>query len=494
MIRTLHTLLTTNHWRCRGLIFASGALAPLALAPIYAWPILFVSLPLLLWALASATDARQAFWRGWWWGLGFFVAGIYWVVIALTVDMARFGWMIPIALLGLCGSLALFFAVMGWCWFQLKRTSDTDNWLLFVMLFSGFEWLRGHIFTGFPWNLLGYSWAASDASAQSASLVGIYGLTFITVAAASSAWLCLNHKRRGGWVVVGFLVLTAGLTGWGANRLDHASTALSHVRVRMVQANVSQKLKWSGNYMQAALQDHVNLSRTASVTMPDVIIWPESAFPFGLSEGSDWPLELAKILQPGQILVTGAVMAQPNKGQRKIYNGMAAINAQGEVVATQYKHHLVPFGEYLPLRNWLPTSFTKLTAGAVDFSRGAQPKDVMKLARGIYVLPLICYEAIFPAYGFSQHHKGFLLNLTNDGWYGSSSGPYQHRDAARFRAIEQGMPMVRVANTGISIAYDGYGRTLASIPLNQQGIADVIVPMPTPSKTLYSRIGSVNMY
>ena len=479
----------------RYLLFLSGCAAAASLAPFYAWPLLFVSLPMLLHALHTAANPRQAFWRGWWWGVGFCIAGLYWIVIALTIDMARFGWMIPFALIGLCGSLALFYAVIGWLYAKAKRPHPITNWVLFALIFSTIEWARGHIFTGFPWNLLGYSWGFSDASAQAASLLGIYGLSLLTVAVASSAWLFRSvGRKQAGVVLAACGLLVAGLTGWGAWRLQGAVTEPSGVVVRMVQANISQKLKWDGGYLQTALQEHIDLSQAASDETPDLILWPETAFPFALSKDSEWPSELAKILKPSQLLVTGAVIAEEKGEQRNIYNGMVAINEEGNIVTNYAKHHLVPFGEYLPLRDWLSGSFTKLTAGAVDFSRGQRLDDGLKLAKNISILPLICYEVIFPAYGFHQTHRGFMLNLTNDAWYGNSSGPYQHRDAARFRAIEQGLPMVRVAGTGISVAYDGYGRELASIPLNQKGVADVHIPAPTPTKTLYSRIEFINIY
>lgn len=491
MMPLFQRLLARGGWQAGLCLLVLGALVPLSLAPVFFWPVLFVSFPALLLALHGADTAWCAAVRGWWWGMGVCLAGFYWIVIALTVDMARFGWMIPFALLGLNGALALFWGMLGALYYHARRTDPLAGWLLFILLYGAIEWLRGHIFTGFPWNLAGYAWGASDISAQAASLFGVYGLTWLTVALVSLPFLWwVGHRAKfKATLVVG--LFCAALLGWGQMRLLHHPPENTGKVVRLVQAAIPQTLKWQPDFAQQALVLHESLSVLPAQLdkEPDMIVWPESAFPFGLDETSGWPQHVGQWLAPGQVLVSGAVM-RSGGGQNPlhIYNGMAVIDSAGRITAHYYKHHLVPFGEYLPLRTVLPDSVGKLTAGNTDFSSGKRHNETVLLADGLKALPLICYEIIFPSLSFQRGSADMILNITNDAWYGNSSGPYQHLQAARFRAIEQGIPVVRVAGSGVSAVFDGLGRVQGHLPLGKKAVLDVVLPAPLLQRTFYQRI------
>ncbi len=524
---TLYDHLTAAGWRGRLLLFAGGALTALTMAPFYIWPLVFVGYGVLYVQLVQAPSRRATFWRGWWWGLGFFLAGLYWISIALTVDMVRFGWMIPFALLGLNGFFALFTGLSGLLFKMLyphplslsqggMRTALSLLYFALALCFG--ELLRAHLFTGFPWNLIGYSWGAYDITAQAAALIGVYGLTLITpfVAAVPAYYFLAQYSQKksksepgegskgnaGARPVctrvayylpaVSALLLCLGLCLYGYHRLPPEAPTQTQqpaaLHLRLVQGNITQDLKWDPDHMREALQTLIRLSRGDGYEQADVIIWAETAFPFTLRPDSGWLDQLGGMLQPHQLLVTGAVTAEGEGENLRLWNSIVAINADAQRVARYDKRHLVPFGEFVPLREYLPLE--KITPGSIDFSHGKRPPEMPLKQSTARVL--VCYEVIFPSYSDGDMPAEWLLNLTNDAWYGHSSGPYQHREMARFRAIEQGMPMVRVANTGITVAYDPYGRTLGHIPLNTQGVIDVALPLPLPESTPYSSINIRN--
>ncbi len=441
--------LTLSGWARAVLMSACGVMAALALAPYFWWPILPVSFGLWLHYLLRAESPKAAFRLSWWWGFGFFLAGLYWVSISMTVDLARFGWMIPFALIGFNGALALFPASAGWVFSRL-RGNEVVRWVLFATLVTTFEWLRGTILTGFPWNLLGYAWGATDASIQIASAIPIYPLSFLTLLFASS--VALWAKR---WPVLLSVAAFALMLSWAGEQLKDASEFQPPYSMRLVQANIPQTLKNDPAHARAAFEAHVGLSSGSDA---DYIIWSESALPFVLNLQMGFPAEAFDWLGENQTLITGAVTI--DSGQ--IYNSIVALN-RGGIIARYDKQHLVPFGEYVPFRGWLPID--KLTPGMADFERGQGNRTLL----GFH--PLICYEVIFADY--AKGEKDVLLNLTNDGWFGDSSGPYQHLTMARFRAVEQGKPLIRVANSGVSAVIDAHGRVQEKIGLNQIGVIDL---------------------
>jgi apolipoprotein N-acyltransferase len=366
------------------------------------------------------------------------------------------------------------------------------------------EWLRGHLFTGFPWNGLGYAFAGSDILAQSASLWGVYGLGFaVVLITAAPATLADDHPlerqtatRRWAGPAVMFATVSA-LAAYGYLRLADAQlVAVDGVRVRIVQPNVPQAEKWLPDNQNRIFARFLELSNQATspetMGIDDVthLIWPESALPFLLASRPDALAAIAALLPDGTQLVTGALRrgdASAPTGRPHVFNSILVIDSQGQVIATYDKEHLVPFGEYLPFESVLaPLGLRKLVTLPLGFEAGPGRKTIADAA-GPRFSPLICYEVIFPgAVADAAERPGWLLNVTNDAWFGSSIGPHQHFQQARMRAIEEGLPLARAANTGISAVVDPYGRVLKSLALGTSGVLDSRLPSALPP-TLYVR-------
>jgi apolipoprotein N-acyltransferase len=478
-------------WRRYGLAALLGVAAALALPPFHVLPLLWVAFPVLLWQIEGCATKRQAFALGWSFGFGFLVAGLYWIANALTVDTARFWWLLPLAAAGLPALLALFtaFAVLAVHMLRLRGLALALGFALFWLVA---EYLRGHILTGFPWNLLGYVWAPSAAMLQLAALTGIYGLSLVTVLAA-----CLPAVRSRGAVAAAVALLVL-VWGGGAVRLAGAPAAddpvlrVEGVLLRLVQANIPQREKWAGLNPRDHLIRHLELSaRPAPGARPTHVLWPETAIAYLLSEDIQAREVVGRVAPDGGAVLTGAIRVEraPSGAAGeppRYWNSLHAIGPGGLIQATYDKAHLVPFGEYVPLRDIF--GFLPAVATSLDFQRGPGPRSLQ--VPGLPpVSPLICYEAIFPgAVADPDNRPGWLLNVTNDGWYGYSTGPFQHFQIARLRAVEEGLPLVRVANTGISGVVDPYGRVVARLGLEETGFLDAPLPAalaPTP----YARWG-----
>lgn len=474
--------------------YVLGALAAFAMPPFYVFPLLAVAYSGLFFLLTSCTRARQAFVESWLFGLGFFMLSLYWVCLSLTVDIVRFGWMIPFALIGLNGLIALFPACAGFVFYRLMAPPPAGErneayalqgvsavgggisppvlarkrggfcLLIFPLIFFAFEYARGHLFTGFPWNLIGYTWAFSAYTLQLTHYVNIYGLTLLTLIAATlPAAYRLGYKKP----ALLAAALFAALMGAGALRVANAPPTefVDGVTLRLVQPNIPQSQKWDASKAAANLRLLIRLSTSNSAATH--IIWPEAAIPFLMGEDPELGSVLADTLAANQWLLTGTLRTQDSL----VFNSLVALNSNG-VQAAYDKYHLVPFGEYVPFRGLLPVE--KIAPGFGDLSAGAGLKT-MTLAGLPPFSPLICYEVIFPRHVTDGSAK-WLLTITNDAWFGRSTGPYQHFAMARVRAVEEGLPLVRVANTGISGVVDGYGRIVATIPLGKQGVLDVGLP------------------
>jgi apolipoprotein N-acyltransferase len=461
--------------------FVSGAVMALGFAPVHAWPMIFISLPVFYRLLCTATKIWQAAWRGFFFGYGYFMAGTWWIANAMLVDVSKFAWMIPFSVLGLSALLAVWFGLFGALAFRLRSASVVRNVVRFAGLWVAVEYLRSVGMFGFPWNLAGYIALPSLHIAQVASVMGTYGLGFFVVLAGLAPMVMVRHRRAG---MLPLLVM-GGFYAYGVWRIP-PSTAMTDTHLRIVQANIAQSLKWTPQGGEESLDSHAQLTR-APGTPPDVAIWSETAFPFTLREDSMWPYRLAQLLPPQGVLLTGAVRSENRNGMHQIWNSMVAIDAQGRMRDRYDKHQLVPFGEFMPLRDVLPLD--KITPGDIDFSRGAGPRTLIVNERVPPFSPLICYEAIFPWAAVNpQQRPQWMVNITNDAWYGNSPGPYQHFDMARMRAIEQGLPLARAANTGISAVVDPYGRVVASLGLEGRGVVDSLLPTALPA-TIYSRMG-----
>ncbi len=486
-------------WRRFGFAALMGALAAGALPPVDLTPLLVVSFTALVW-LADAGDRRgDAFLLGWCFGFGFFVAGLYWIGVALTVDIAQFWWLMPFAVLGIPAGLALFTGAALLAANEAKRRlglRGTSRILVIACAWVVAEWLRGHVLTGFPWNLIGYGWSGafpgSDPMLQVTSLVGIYGLSLLTVTAAGLPARLGDYDRGRGWAgLAAVLLIAVPMLGGGA-RLWLASPAavLPDITIRLVQPSIPQSLKND----QAAELDNFRrlmaLSAAASTVPIAAVVWPEASAPPFLERDRELRQAIALALPSGALLIAGdertdAPPAQPEQ----VWNGLVALGPDGAAIATYDKFHLVPFGEYMPLRGILPIA--KITPGLRDFSAGPGPRT-LALPGLPDAGPLICYEAIFPGDVTDPARRpGWLLNVTNDAWYGVTSGPYQHFAIARVRAVEEGLPLLRAGNNGITAAIDPYGRVMRRLDLNAIGDLDVPLPAALPP-TLYARFRDAN--
>jgi len=506
-----HRLLLLWGWPRRLAAFAAGALSALALAPIHAAPILFLTLPVLVVLIDGAVVAgprgvrrlRPAAATGWWFGFGYFFAGLHWVGLAFFAEgRSALVPLMPLAVAGLAAGLALFTA-LGTLIARLLWSDGPTRIFALAIGLGASEWLRGHVLTGFPWNLLGQAVAFTDVTAQGASVVGIYGLTLAGIAVFAAPALLADVRDHRPWprrlTLALVLLIAAADIGWGFYRLSGAApvgeAVMADARIRIVQPNIDQAAKWSPEKKQEALDKLTSLSdrRTDPETLGAIsfseIVWPETALPFFLTEEPEALTRIADLLSPGTILLTGAPRVEPaddpGDSGRRYYNSLFAIDDTGAIRAAYDKVHLVPFGEYMPFGTLLRRlGIGELFRGIGGFSPGPR-RNLIALAGHPSFSVLICYEAIFPGEVLPEGGRpDYLVNITNDGWFGRSSGPHQHLDAARMRAIEEGLPVVRAANTGISAIIDAYGRTVASLPLGEDGVLDGFVPSARP-KTFF---------
>lgn len=490
-------------WRRLAAAMALGGLATLALPPAGLLPVLLVAFPGLIWLLDGVETKKGAFAAGWFFGFGHHLLGLYWISAALFTDIERFWWALPLSAVGLPILLAMFSGGATLTVHLLRRRgfgAGLGRPLLFAASWCLWEWLRGHVFTGFPWNLIGYGWVGVLPVLQSVSLFGIYGLTLVTVLAASlpAALPDRDTTPRRAWA--GFaagLALLAVLGGWGAWRLAGAvDEPVPGVRLRLVQAAIDQRLKWAPGERVQNFQSHLALSAAPpadpGAPPPNVVIWPETAVPFFIEDDARVRQAMASVTPPGGLLITGAPRTTVGEdGERRYYNGMVAVDGSGAAVASYDKFHLVPFGEYMPLRQWLPVG--AIAGNGAEFSAGPGPRTLHLggSAAGLPPFsPLICYESIFPAAVVDTADRPqWLLNLTNDAWYGRTAGPHQHFAINQVRAVEEGLPLVRVANTGISGLVDAYGRVRHLLGLGERGFIDTTLPKAPDGVTAYARMG-----
>ncbi|GJD56634.1 apolipoprotein N-acyltransferase [Methylobacterium dankookense] len=507
-------ILRLSGWRRLGLAWLAGALGALAMPPFGWLPALAVSLSLAVWLMDGTVADRPTLRRllpcllvGWAWGFGYLTAGLWWLGSAFLVEAEEFAWALPLGVVGLPFALGLFygagFAAAGLLWLR-----GPGRIAAFAFGIAGAEWLRGHLFTGFPWNTLGMALGQNLWLMQAASVVGLYGLTLLAVlvcAAPATLLTGSNPRSRFGPSAAALIVLAA-LAFYGSSRAGPApDPVVAGVRLRLVQPNLPQDAKFRPENRDDIVDRYVELTRRdpePGEPRPTHIIWPESAFPFLIQRD---PASLAKVgagLKPGQLLLTGAARAEePLPGERlRYYNAIMAIEPGGRIADTYDKVHLVPFGEYLPapldwaLRAVGLRQFVAIPGGFTPGNRAAQ--RILTVAGLPPVAATICYEAIFPgailpagAADVASEPPGLILNLTNDAWFGDTPGPRQHLAQARLRAVEEGLPLVRDANTGISAVIDAHGRVTASLPLDKERILDADLPSRIVGGTPYAKLG-----
>lgn len=492
------TIAGLTGWKRRFAALAAGAATALAFAPFYILPLMaagFASLVLLIdGAAAGDRPRRAAFGVGWFFGFGFFLLGVYWIALSFFVQAEEFAWMSPFVVIGMPSFLGLFtgaaVAVSAALWRRGWRRI-----LLFAAIFMAFEYARGHVLTGLPWNLPGQALAGAAVGGQLAAWLGVYGLSLLVVAlaAAPAAFAPEGAVLKGAAIAVGGLALIYAI---GAARLALPGPgAYDNIFVRIVQPAIPQRQKIDPDKTTENFLRQLDLSE-GPVKGTTYVIWPENAAPL-LDEAPSALKRIEEDLPDRAILVSGMVRRDVDaRGKTHYYNSLGVFpeTAAGRVpVATYDKHHLVPFGEYLPLQGFLrAVGLAQLAPYDEGFTPGAGPATLR--AGGTSFSPLICYEAIFPGEIYPKGARpDWLVAVTNDAWFGDSSGPRQHLDQARLRSIEEGLPMARSANTGISTLIDAKGRTLEKIRLYRAGRIDARLPKPLPP-TLYARFGDAGFF
>lgn len=477
-------------------LFLAGALTGLTFPPYGYWPLLFIIYPYFCFTLVNTTSKRQAFYRGWSFGFGHFIATLYWVPLGLMLPGIDLGFLIPPILVGLPLFLGLFIGIAALLFKVLcprKTYVDLSAVLLFVSVWMIVELIRGHLFTGFPWNLLGTVFWNTPLF-QTLSWWGIYGLSFITVLVVTLPVLIRRHKG----LALLTPVLVIGVL-WGVGHLRLAKNPTEYQEgpyIRLVQAYIDQGFKWNPDLAHDHLDQHMALSVKGSLKPLTHIIWPETAVPFLLNGDEDVRAKISGVLVDDTYLIVGASKYErfPDK---RLANSLFVLNAVGEIVASYDKQHLLPFAEYIPFADYIPyrklMPFTENFFGPIDFSPGDGIKNI-KINNTPVFSPSICYEIIFSGEVVKDIPRPeWMLNLTNDGWFGATSGPYQHFEIARMRAIEEGLPLVRSTNTGISAFIDAYGRVTAQLNLGEKGVVDGPLPKPITS-TIFVKGGQYLIY
>jgi apolipoprotein N-acyltransferase len=503
MIRVAERIRQLSGWKRFLAALAAGELAAFSMPPFGLWPVLAIAVPVMLLLLEgiAARDRRAALAAGWGFGFGYFALSFHWIGFAFLVDAKTYLWMMPFALGALAGGMAGY-------WALAAVAVKLANWRGLPLVF-GFaaalavaEFLRGRLFTGFPWTAPGLAADGMGALVQIASLIGMTGLSLLIILWAGLPLVFLHADwRRRDAVIAALIALLLPLGWiWGQLRLADATAGdVAGVRLRIVQPNIAQDEKWREDNARAIFDKLVALTTEPSVTYPggiaDIthVIWPESAVPFLIDESAGARAELRLVLSGKTVLIMGAIRRDSLRtdaaGYPLAYNSVLAFDGDANIAGHYDKWRLVPGGEFLPFESILePLGFHRIVTVPGSFAAGAGPVS-LQLPGAPDAGVLICYEAIFPHdLVDGAKRPQWLLNVTNDGWFGNSIGPYQHLAQARMRTIEQGLPMVRAANTGISAVIDSHGRLGVILPLMKEGVIDSILPAAIPA-TLYARIG-----
>ena len=471
-------------------VFISGGFSAFSLPYFSYFPFMVIGFGFFFIKLYQLTSLKTSFFLGLIFGFGYFLVSLHWIIFPLFFD-SKYLIFIPIILIIFPILLSIFFALPSFFITLLKQKNFFNfgffsQSLLISLVFFSFEFLRCKIFGGFPWNLFGHIWESNFYFTIIAKFFGIYGLSLLTTLwIIIIAKLIINQKIKLLFIVFPLFPVILFLFGI----LSENSNFGKKIIVRVVQPNISQEIKWSQLHMKENIEALINLSlvRFKENKKPELIIWPEVALPYFLNENSYFLKDLLKKIPSDVTLITGGLSKVKNKNNEKIYNSLYVIK-NAEIYQIYNKVRLVPFGEFIPLRNFI--GIDKITEGTQDFSAGKKRENILlQTSNGhFYFEPSICYEGIFPEKKISDLNPLFLINITNDAWFGSTTGPSQHLSFSRIRAVERGAPLVRVANTGISAIFDNNGREIKSIPLNSKGYFDIELSINNID-THYSKFG-----
>lgn len=480
-----------------------AVLFTLCFAPYHQFELGFISISGLLLILDKLSSNKKVFWYGVLFGFVHHITGLYWISYSMLVEPDKFAWMIPFAISIIPFYLSLYIGFVCWLTYKFRL-----NFILKTVFFSAAwtlaEIARGYALTGFPWNLVGYSFLFNENISQLGSIIGVYGLSLCAMLFFTSPYLAIYYIFKSKFsftyrtcfslyfIMPTILVLTL-LYNWGGERIAANKDKFAKTKIRIVQPNIAQADKFNPDLKEEQLFKYYTLSLKESKLLdfvPNLVIWPEVATQINVAEDKEFLREIADIIPTGAYLILGTIRQEGWVLHSKFFNSVQLVNSEGTLQKIHYdKFHLVPFGEYVPLREFLP-GIEKIAKGVGDFDKGNSPKT-LKISNFPPFSPLICYEIIFPGEVIDKDSKPeWILNLTNDAWFGNSSGPQQHLDTVRMRAIEEGLPVIRSANTGISAVVDGYGRVLESLKLEKMGVIDSKLPIKL-EKTYFSQVGNI---
>lgn len=464
-----------------------GFLLSSAFAPTNFFPALFAALAFFFLLIVGAQNGKDAFQRGWWAGFGFFSLGIYWMGHSFTQQDHVPVFLAPFATFALSAVMALYVAVSFWMTWRLWAHGFVRV-LVFAASWTLLEIARGTWFTGFPWHLVGSAWAEWTPMAQGAYWFSVYGLTFITLLAAGFMGCFLVEKtgrRAFAGVGIGVAIMLT-LWGFGYGRIADEKTEFHlSASLKLVQANVKQREKWLSHRVDDHFDNHMRLSRgeAGKAEGTKLLIWPETAVQRQNFDRKDSLLRwrMSRLLEYNSYAITGAPRYAFEGEKVNYFNSVFVINSKGDLFARYDKNHLVPFGEYLPFSRILEALGLSQLTGGVAYTPG-QKRSMVRLPGVPGFVPLICYESVFPGEIIGAGPRPeWMLNLSNDAWFGETGGPHQHLALTRMRAIEEGLPLVRATSTGISAVIDGYGRTVASLGLGRQGVLESPLPKALPA-------------
>jgi apolipoprotein N-acyltransferase len=484
-------------WRAAAIQAFAGALGALAMAPFFFWPALALSLIVLVWSLdgAARRDAplRAGFFTGLSFAMGYFLAGTFWIAFAFANRGDEYILYILPIVPAFCALLAVFWGFAGALQARFGGRGPMRV-LVFALLFAVFEWMRGHVLSGLPWNLPAYAWRAGGAVSQSASVLGVYGLSLLTLYVLAAPAALLGQGARGARAapaLAGAGLLLIVFTLGGLRLLDAPTDTHEGVRFRIVQANIGQREKWDLG-LEPVLERYLEFSTRPGLDEVTHVLWPEGALPYFPFEDADALEAMGEAFEGGQTLLFGlSRRTLGEEGEVLGYNSFASLTFPGGLARLDRlydKVWLVPFGEYMPLEGVVQMLGIDALSRLGGYSSGPGAR-VLEIAGAPAMMPLICYEAIFPNFvAGAPARPDWFFNLSNDAWFGNTTGPRQHLNQALYRSIETGVPMVRTAAQGISGVSDGYGRMRVRIPPRAEGVYDVELPEAAPT-TLYARAG-----
>ena len=466
--------------------FVAGIICGLSFAPVFFLPGIFCT-SLLVAQIKISKSKFEAMKFGYMFGFGFYLSNLYWISFGVSVYIDEFWWAIPFALFGLPAFMAIFTSIIALISWQVRDSKIFHFLFCFIWVFI--EWVISWIFTGLPWAVVGYALSNWLILVQFASIFGIFGLSFVVIYIGSTPYnfLCtkLDIEKNNFYIrVLTSVVLVISILVYGYLRLEANPTEYTNISARLVQPSIPQIAKWEPEAFWKNLDLQIDLSKQEG--NPDLIIWSEAALTVPYNIKPVLKEILSVFTNDEQILLTGGVSDNNKTGDDvELYSSLIGINRSATKVFEYYKSHLVPFGEYMPLKNILPLK--KITHGLVDYTEGKRKSVIIKKF-DLVVWPLICYESIFPyEVRVSNTKVDLIINVTNDTWYGNSSGVYQHFEISRMRAIENGLPMLRVANNGISAFIDPVGRVLGKTELNEVTILENFIPIKLSCETLFSK-------